>query len=181
MLPWPDRIGVEPTPHRAVADAGDQPELSRLLRHVGHTKARQRRTHCRRQFTCQRLDLHHHVWGKKPGAGLGALDLPTRPGVPGKSACATSSHSRAAYARSPQSRRCPTPGLPAGSSWPGRPDNTATYISRRDGLARAPRRVTARSEMDCSLEWRASVPATLPQAVAIGNTIIRVRIYEIEH
>jgi hypothetical protein len=36
--------------------------------------------------------------------------------------------------------------------------------------------VTARSETDCSLEWCASVPATLPQAVAIGNTIIRVRI-----
>ena len=50
MLPWPDRICVEPTPHCAVADAGDQPELSRLLRHVGHTKARQRRTQRRRQF-----------------------------------------------------------------------------------------------------------------------------------
>lgn len=40
VLPRPNRIRIEPAPDGAVADGSDQPELPRLLRHVGHTEAR---------------------------------------------------------------------------------------------------------------------------------------------
>ena len=151
MLPRSNRVGVEPAPDRAVADAGDQSELPRLLRHVGHAKARQRRAQRCRQLTRQRLDLHDHGWGKKPGAGLGAPDPPIRPGAPGRSVCATGSPFRAACAASPRSRRCPSLRRPAGSSWPERPGNTVTYISPPDGLAREPRRATKKPKSSAAL------------------------------
>src|ERR1019366_624416 len=178
MLPRPNRIRIEPAPDGAVADGRDQPQLPRLLRHVGHTEARQRQAERCRQFTRQRLDLHHHVWGKKPGVGPGEPDRPIPAGVVRKSACATGSRFRGAYAGTKQSRHCPNHRRRGGSSWPGRLDNTVTYISSRAGTVLGPRLATAQSDTDFSLAWRTSARINMPQETLKGNINIRSRIYE---
>ena len=76
MLPRPNRVAAEPTPDGAVTDGGDQPELPRLLCHIGHAEARQGRAQRRRQFTRECLDLYDHLWGEGPGPAWACLILP---------------------------------------------------------------------------------------------------------
>lgn len=133
VLPRSDGVRMQPAPAGTVADGRAPSPLSRLLCHLGHTESRQRQAKRRRQFTRQRLDPHHHVWGKKPGNDQGGVDLPIPPGVLRKSACVISSRFRVVYAGTKQSRHCPHRRRRGGSSWRGRVDSTATYISRERG------------------------------------------------
>ena len=73
MLPWADRIFVQPSPNRAVTDTRDQTRLLRVPRHVTDAQPRQRQAQRRRQFAGERLDLNGQLWGEKPEDVLGGL------------------------------------------------------------------------------------------------------------
>ena len=172
VLPRPDRILVEPAPNGAVTDRGNQSHRTRLPCHVGHTQARQRHLLRCRRLTGQRLDLDDHVWGKKPGVAPGALDPPIPAGVLRRTACATGSRFRGAYAGTRQSRHCLSPWRREGSSWRALPDNTVTYIWPRVVSVRDSRRVRARYDMDSALaldDFAALTMPTMPQRVLTGN------------
>ena len=73
MLPWADRVFMQPSPDRAVADARHQARLSRVTRHVGNAQPGKRQAQCRGQFAGERFDLNGQLWGEKPGGVLGGL------------------------------------------------------------------------------------------------------------
>ena len=75
MLPRSNRVLVQPTPHRAVADAGHQARTLRLSRHVGDAESRQRQAQGRRPLASERLDLNRELWGERPGGVPGGLSL----------------------------------------------------------------------------------------------------------
>ena len=44
MLPWADRVFVQPPPDRTVTDARNQPCVLGMVRHIGNTQPGQRHT-----------------------------------------------------------------------------------------------------------------------------------------
>ena len=82
VLPRPDGVLVQPTPHRAVADARHQPRALGLSRHIGHAESRQRQAEVGRTFARDRLDLNRELWGERPEGVPGGLSLRGPPIAP---------------------------------------------------------------------------------------------------
>lgn len=88
MLPWPDGILVEPTPHRLVADRGDKAAALSLAHDIGRAQPGEGQPARRGQLTGEGLDVDDELWGEKPGGGPGGGAPPGRPRVHRRSACA---------------------------------------------------------------------------------------------
>lgn len=73
--PRANRVLVQPTPDRAVADARHQARALRVSRHVGNAQARQRHVPGGRQLAGERLDLNRELWGERPEGVPGGLSL----------------------------------------------------------------------------------------------------------
>ena len=89
MLPWTDRVLVQPPPDRATTDAGYQPRVLGIAHHIGYAQSGQRHTQGRRKFAGKRLDLNGELWGKRPGGVPGGLVLRVPLTASRRSACAT--------------------------------------------------------------------------------------------
>jgi hypothetical protein len=89
VLPRPDRVGVEPPPHRLVADHRDDAGAADLAGDVGRAQTGERHAQRRGQFTRQGFDLDHDVWGEELGDDPSGDAPPGRAGVHGRSAYAT--------------------------------------------------------------------------------------------
>ena len=88
MLPGPDGILVEPTPHGLVANRGDNATALRLAYDVGGAQVGEWQPVSRRQLTGERLDLDDDLWGEKPGDDPGGGAPRVQPSVQRRSACA---------------------------------------------------------------------------------------------
>ena len=82
VLPRANRVLVQPTPDRAVADAGHQARALRVPRHVGDAESRQRQAQGCRPLACERLDLNRELWGERPEGVPGGLSLRGPPIAP---------------------------------------------------------------------------------------------------
>ena len=89
VLPRPDRIGMKPAPHGAVADRGDESRLADLSPEVGHAPTRQRQAVSGWKFAGQRLNLNDEFWGEKTGDVPAAIVPPDRIDALGRIASAT--------------------------------------------------------------------------------------------
>jgi len=89
MMPGPDGVLREPTPHGRFADRSDDPALHGLPLDLRHAEAREGQAMLVGQLTCEGLDRDHHVGGKSGPDGLDALALRGQRGVAQRSACAT--------------------------------------------------------------------------------------------
>lgn len=89
VLPGPDRIGVKPTPHRAVTDCGHKSGLAHLGAQIGDTPTRQWHVVSGRQFTGQGFYLNDQFWGEKPGDDPAGTAHQDRRVAPRKNVCAT--------------------------------------------------------------------------------------------
>ena len=143
VAPRADRIRMEPTPDRAIADPGDESGLPDLHSKVGHAPTRQRETMSGRQFTSQRFNLNDQLWGEKTGGVPAVIAPPDRRGVLQRTACATCSRLRGVC-----------PGVRKSRHWTGRrqrgesslhaaPESTATYSERPAVSTPGPRLSTA--------------------------------------
>ena len=88
VLPGSNGVLVQPAPHRRVAEARNDAALLRFAHDIGATEARQRQPTRSGQFTGEGLDLHHQLWGGRPGGGPGAGALRVPEVVHGRTACA---------------------------------------------------------------------------------------------
>jgi len=127
VLPGPNGVLVQPAPHGGVTDARNDAALLRFAHDIGTTETRQRQPTRGRQFTGDGLDLHHQLWGGRPGGdpGVGALRVPVV--VHERTACAIGLQHRGRPRARWRSRRWHDPRRQAGSSWRGEPRNMATY------------------------------------------------------
>ena len=89
VLPRPNRIFVQPPPDGLVADTGDQARPLRLAHDISGTQSGERQAERGRQLTRERFNLDDEFWGEKPGAAPGVGVPQGRPGVAGRTACAT--------------------------------------------------------------------------------------------
>jgi len=88
VLPWFDRVLVQPAPDRASADRGYQSRVSGAIGQLRRTPTSKRYALLTRQFTGQCFDGHDRVRGKKTLADQDAGVLQVPPTVPGRSAYA---------------------------------------------------------------------------------------------
>src|SRR3984893_1306468 len=139
MVPGPNGVFMQPAPKHAAADRGNQTALLDLLNQITGAPAGQRSTVLDRQFTRQRFNLNHEIWGKKSGGDPDECVLPILGGGLQKSAYAKERRPHGGYPNTRQSGRWACPRLHRESSWHAGPENTATYISRRAGATRLPR------------------------------------------
>ena len=89
VLPWPDRVLVQPSPDGLVTDAGDDPGTLGLAHDISGAQPRQRHAERGGQFTREGLYLDHDRWGKKLGGDPSADARRDPADVHRKTACAT--------------------------------------------------------------------------------------------
>lgn len=174
VVPRSDRILVEPTPDRRTTDRCHDASLPGLGSQVPRTPSRKRNVMDRREFTGQRLDLHDHLWGGKPGGGPGEDAPPTRRVAARKTACARSRQPLGAYRGDERWRRYQALERPSGSSWRAEPENTLTYIFALERSVRVPPASTRQPEMGFVLaSCRPPLPGRMPGNQAMVNGKIR--------
>ena len=88
VLPRPDRVFVQPSPDGLVADRRHDAGALGLADHVGRAQAREWHAEGGGQFTRQRLDFDHDLWGEKLGDAPSAVARRGRGGVHRRTACA---------------------------------------------------------------------------------------------
>jgi len=89
VRPGSDRVLMKPPPNRAARDGGDQAGLTHSSSDVRRIPMRKRQAVRGGQFTGEGFDLHHQLWGEKPGGDPGEGVLPVLPADLQRNACAT--------------------------------------------------------------------------------------------
>jgi hypothetical protein len=131
VLPWADRIFVQPAPYGAAADARHDAASLGFAHDISAAEARQWHAPHSGQLTGEALDLHDQLRGEKPEAGPGAGVRPSLLVVRERSACAIGSLHRDRTRARLRSRRWRVPRLQGESSWHAEPRSTATYTCER--------------------------------------------------
>ena len=89
VLPRANRVFMQPAPDGLVADRGDDAGALGLAQDIRGAQARQRHAERGGQFTRERLDLDHDLWGGKLGGDPSADARRGRAHVHRRNACAT--------------------------------------------------------------------------------------------
>ena len=115
-----DRVLVEPAPDRRVGDRGHEPAADDLGPDVRDVEPAEGQPEAGRQLTGDRLDGDDERWGGKPADGRSASARRDLPGLPRRSACATSTRPGPGCRAAGRSRCSPGPPRPGARCGPGR-------------------------------------------------------------
>lgn len=89
VLPRTDRVLVEPTPYRGVAEGCRQTRVPHMRSEFRHTPTGKGNPGDPRRLTGNGLNVHDEFWGENPGGAPGVGDLPGPPNVSQRIAFAT--------------------------------------------------------------------------------------------
>jgi len=174
MLPWTNRILAEPAPDCCAADRCSHSTLSHRVGEIPGAPSRERHSKGRWQFAGERLNLHDHVWGGKPGDDPGGGAPPGRKAGFHKTFSAITTRPLVAFGGDERFHHYRFHRRPTRSFERVAPDNMATYISELWKRALAFRRTTRLCEMGCVVAlWSAPLPTRMPRLSSGFNSIIR--------
>ena len=174
VLPRPNGIFIEPTPHRFVTDRRDYAGRADMSRDIRSTPPGQGNAHCCWQLTRECLYFHHHFWGGKPGGAPGGLDRQVLPSAGRRISFSRKRPLRVAYPAGRQFHCFASLHGREGQSSRVELNNTLTYTSSLDTPARHVPRQIKQSYMDyflaCSHPFH---DAKMPEIAMQINHLIR--------